>query len=162
MSTGAYLLVKFKDRNKLIPAIQSLNDSDKLTRWDAVDGHYNLVLKTDNAPTLTEQVKSLEGFDNLDQCMINTNNEPTKRDIDLTYSYVYIETDADKKDEIQKTIEALENTAFCLSTSGSFDLIVLLKGETFNEIDMIIKNNFRNLDGVLRFKQDHVIYLDRI
>lgn len=160
MSTGTFYLVKFNDRNKLIPAIESFSDNKNITHWDAVDGHYNIVLLATS--DISKQLESLEGFDEMDRCEIKSNSETKPNNPDLVYSYVYIETAKEKKDSILKRLGSLESFALCCSTSGSFDIIAMLSGETFNNIDQTINNEIRNLDGVLRLKQDHVIYLDRI
>ncbi|HKK21495.1 MAG TPA: hypothetical protein VJ983_08490, partial [candidate division Zixibacteria bacterium] len=69
MSAGTYLLVKFNDREKLIPAIQSLGDTSGISRWNAIDGDYNLVLKLNNhKEPVIDRVRRLDGFSGVLSC----------------------------------------------------------------------------------------------
>ena len=163
MSAGAYLMVKFSDRSKLLPAVQKLGEADSVAKWDAVDGHYNLVvkLKADDK-TFVDTLKETEGFGNLTACELLTDNEQDNKDDSLVYCYAYIETAPDLKDATQKQINSLGNITFCSPVSGGYDLVVMLQDENFDKIERVINEQIRNLDGVLRLKADHIIDLERI
>ena len=163
MSAGAYLMVKFSDRSKLLPAVLKLGDADSVAKWDAVDGHYNLVVKLkEENKSFIDELKDTDGFSNLTACELLTDNEKDEKDDSLVYCYAYVETAPDSKDETQKQIESLGNITFCSPVTGGYDLVVMLQDENFDKIERVINEQIRNLDGVLRVKADHIIDLERI
>ncbi len=164
MSNSAYYLVKFDDKLKLPLAIEKLQDESIFQNYDAVDGHYHLMIKAvDNNDKTLAKVTSFDGFAEISVCNIETDNQKEfVLDETNTYCYLFIEANAAHREDIQNKIESFDNTLFVSPTSGDYDLIALLKNETFDKIDRFVKTEINNLDGILRFKQDHVIFLDRI
>jgi hypothetical protein len=162
MSAGTYLLVKFDDREQLLPAVEKINQSESVLGWDAIDGHYNLLLKLNNHDNkLIDSIKEFDGFADFNSIDILDESLPTiEFDPEYTYSYLFIETDKNAIDKIKETLNSNDAVISCISTSGSFDLIALLKSETFDKIDRIIDNDIKELDGLLRLKQDRIILLD--
>ncbi len=164
MSNSAYLLLKFDDKQKLPNAFEQLQDTSIFENYDAVDGHYHLLIKVvENSEQTLAMVKSFDGFSELSVCPIEQDHQ--KEFIlneEFRYCYVFIEADEKNRDAVKTKIESFDDTVFCSSTTGPYNLIALLKNETFDKIDRFVKTEIKNLDGVLRFKQDHVIFLDRI
>lgn len=164
MSAGAYLLVRFSDREKLIPAIQSVGNAEQVDQWDAIDGDYNLVLKLkDNDAQFVKTVKALDGYRDSMICDIGKDNDTRTGSADDLFSgYLFIETTDGDREAVQKALSANEAVSFCSPCEGGFDLVAQVKGERFDAIDRLVEDNFRVLDGVLRIKQYHVIYLDKM
>ena len=164
MSAGAYVLVKFDNREKLLPALEALGKIDQVSRWDAVDGHHNLVLKLkSNDPAVLERIKGLEGFSAALSCELVTDAEgDSSPSTDYAYSYVFIETEHFKQKAVQTALEKNEAVVFCSSTSGACNLVAMVRGENFDLIDRTINGDIRPLDGVVRLKQERVILLDRM
>ena len=165
MSAGAYLLVKFNDREKLLPAIQSLNGADGISRRIAIDGDYSLLLKLkDKDESVLDRVRRLDGFSSVLFCELRADNEPDDSLIatDYSYSYVFIETEKDRKKSVQQELSNISEVAFCSLTTGDADLVALVKGQNFSTIDRVVNNQMRVIDGVVRLKQDRVIHLDRV
>lgn len=164
MSAGAYVLVRFSGQDKLLPAIQALDSIDSINRWEAVDGHFSLVVKLkSNDPGAIEKISKLDGCAEAVSCELTSDNE---NDADLTpdfsYSYLFIETERYKQKAVLSSIEKNDAVAFCSPASGSCDLVAMVKGENFDAIDRTVNTSIRPLDGVLRLKQDRVIFLDRM
>ena len=164
MSAPAYLLVKFDDKQKLVAAVDAINGNDKIVNWDAIDGHYNLLLKlVSDDSKIFDFVKSLDGFEAMSSCTIEKDNH-TVYDLDdaFTYSYLFIETDNGSKDAVYKTIADNSAGTFCSPTTGYYHLVAQVKAETFDQLDRLVKTDIKQIDGILRYKQDYVIFLDRI
>ncbi|MEE8575950.1 MAG: Lrp/AsnC ligand binding domain-containing protein [candidate division Zixibacteria bacterium] len=164
MSTGAYVLVKFNDREKLLPAVEALAGLPKISKWNAVDGYFNLILKLEaNDSSLIKEIEKLDGCSELTSCELLSDNE-AEGDLspDYSYSYLLIETERYQQKAVQSSLEKLEAVTFCSPTSGGCDLVAIVKGETFDEIDHIVNGDIRRLDGILRLKQDRIIPLDRM
>lgn len=162
MSTGTYLLVKFDNREKLLPTVEKIKQSETVIGWDAIDGHYNILLKLkkhDNA--LIDSIKNYDGFSDFNSLDIIEESFPIiEFDPAFTYSYLFIETDKNATKSIKDILSNIEAVMACIPTTGSFDLVVLLKGETFDKIDRVIENEIKELDGLLRWKQNRIILLD--
>lgn len=164
MSVGAYLLVKFNDREKLLPAARTLGDLKQISKWNAVDGHYNLVLKLAEKPAgLIEKIRSLDGFAEMSSCELVTDNETDAvLSEEYSYSYLFMETEKDKHEAVCGALRSHEAVVFCSPSTGNFDLVALVKGADFSAINRAVQDGIRKLDGVLRMKQARVIYLDRM
>jgi DNA-binding Lrp family transcriptional regulator len=164
MSTGAYVLVKFDDRSKLLPAVETIGGIKQIQSWDAVDGHFNLVLKLDsNDPKTIEQIRGLDGCSRVSSCEFKSGDVTEVTLLpELSYSYVFIETERFQQQAVQSSLEKNEAVAACIPVTGDCDLVALVKGETFDQIDRTVNNGIRPLDGIVRLKQDRIIFLDRL
>lgn len=164
MSTGAYILVKFNDREKLLPAVETVGSLPDVSNWDAVDGHHDLVIrmKSDN-PSSVAKIQKLDGCGTVTSCSLAASaaGEITLSD-EHSYSYLFIETERYQQSAVQSLLEKNDRVVFCKPASGGCDLIALLKGDNFDQIDRVVDNEIRQLDGVLRLKQDRIIFLDRM
>jgi len=163
MSTGAYVLVKFEDREKLLPAVASLGDLPEVSKWDAVDGHFDLVLRfKDGSSSALEQIKKLEGFSDLATCELQSDEKEPEYSPDHSYSYLFIDTERYQQKAVQSSLRKIENVASVWQSAGACDLVAVVKGENFDHITRVINNEIRPLDGILRLKQDRIIFLDRM
>ena len=164
MTTSTYVLARFTSLEKLVPAIKTIEGCRSMVRWNAVDGHVNMVIKFNVASSaLPDSIKKLDGIQELLAYEVADNytaSAPLKPD--SLYTYVFVETESAKKTQIKKIIDNWENIHSCEPTSGGCDLIVLIEGENFQEIDRIIKEKIHPLDGILRIKIDKVINLKQI
>lgn len=159
MSAGAYLLARFSDPEKLLPAAKLLASADTVARWDAVDGHVHLVVRArSTAPA--DSLRSLGGLEQLVQFAIAKDNDSGESfDPSLAHAYIFIETEPDKREAVCKAVTALPETLFCSITSGGCDLVAVIRGPRFSAVDNAIAEKIRPLDGVLRLKHDRIIDL---
>lgn len=164
MSTGAYVLVKFEGPERLMPAVEELDGRADIAKWDAVDGHFDLVLKVkDKGASAIEQIKKLGGFAELASCELQSDNEnELTLSPDYSYSYVFIETERYQQKAVQSSLEKMDAVTFCSPATGACDLVAIVRGESFDKIARTVNNDIRPLDGVLRLKQDRIIFLDRM
>lgn len=162
MNNGAYILIKFDDHEKLLPAIQTLSEAQQISKWDAVDGYYDLIIKLkEYDSSYIEQLKKIDGATKLIDCeLINDNEKEDDLSPDFLYSYLFIECDKNEQDSLLSTLEKNEAIVFCSSSSGKYNLIAMAKGKLFDDIDKLTDNNIRTLNGVLRLKRDRIIKLD--
>ncbi|MDH4157743.1 MAG: Lrp/AsnC ligand binding domain-containing protein [candidate division Zixibacteria bacterium] len=164
MSAAFYLLVRLDKREKLLSVAQALDQFSQIIRWDAVDGYYGLVIKaTGNPRELSRHLEKLYGVTELSVCELTQDNETTTDGDDERFrSYVFLETDRGKREQIRRFLGESDNVAFCSPCLGKFDGVAVVHGETFDEVDRFLNEQVRPLDGVLRLKQDRIIHLDRI
>lgn len=159
MSAGAYLLARFSDPEKLLPAAKLLQSADTVARWDAVDGHVHLVVRTHSAAP-ADSLRSLGGLEQLARFDITKDNDSGETfDPTLAHAYLFVETEPDKRETVAKAVTALPEVLFCSTTTGGCDLVAVIRGPRFSAIDNIIAEKIRPLDGVLRVKHDRIIDL---
>lgn len=164
MQAGNYLLAKFSSRKELLPAAELLNKSDAVKRWNAVDGYYSLVIKTNGKDSgLVKSLKKLDGFAELSQCKLIADNEAADLfSDDLTHAFLFMEVDRSSKEPLISKLGECATVSFCSETEGAFDLVCLTSAENFDIIDRTVAEEIRHYDGILRMKQDRVIHLDRM
>ena len=164
MSTGAYILVKFNNREKLLPAAETIGSLPDVVKWDAVDGHHDLVIKMNSEnPASVKEIRKLDGCGELTSCSLKAapDSEISLSD-EHSYSYLFIETERYQQTTVQSLLDKNDAIVFAAPAAGGCDLIALVKGENFDQIDRVVNLDIRQLDGVLRVKQDRIILLDRM
>ena len=73
------------------------------------------------------------------------------------YSYVLLDVDREKLERVYPVLRLTENILYCDYTSGNYNIIMMVFGTQFSEIDKILENKIINLDGVLKVKEYPVI-----
>jgi DNA-binding Lrp family transcriptional regulator len=164
MSAGCYLLARFDNKEKLLAAAKVLNDRKEIAGWDAVDGYYQLVVRAGgNAAETADFVRRLDGCTELARCEFGTaNGSDAPPSDEPAQSYLFVEVQKDLKPRVAEALRQNPRIVSCVSTTGSFDLVAVAHGGTFDEIDRLVSDELRTLDGVLRLKQDRIIRLDRM
>ena len=164
MSAGCYLLIRFDTRDNLIPAINTLGEAAQVSRWDAVDGYYGLILKLDsNCGDMIEAAKKIEGFAELSRCELT---EETSKEVappqDHSQSYVFAEVEQAKRESVIQKLQKRDEVIACYPSKGDFDIVAIVSGEKFGQIDWMVNRHIRLMDGILRVKQDRIIYKDKM
>jgi CheY-like chemotaxis protein len=73
------------------------------------------------------------------------------------YSYVLLDVEREKLESIYPVLRLTENVLYCDYTTGNYNLILMVFGTQFSEIDKIIENKIVILDGVLKVKEYPII-----
>ncbi len=74
-------------------------------------------------------------------------------------SYVFLEIDKEKLESIYPTLYMNDQVVSCDNIKGKYDIVLLMQGASFAEIDRNIQNKIKPLDGVLRIKESPIIKL---
>jgi CheY-like chemotaxis protein len=74
-------------------------------------------------------------------------------------SYVMLEVEKKKMESIYPTLYFDDHVVNCDCAEGRFNVVLLMKGASFDEIGNTIRDRFRGIDGVLRIKEFPVIAL---
>ena len=164
MAAGSYLLVRFENRQKLLEAIDLLQEFDQITNWNAVDGFFSLVLKIkDDVKPIIDALTKFDSSFSYSQCnLISDGNKKIELSQELSSSFLFIEADNNFKDALADSLSSIDSVASLEKTEGSFDLVVIVNGENFDQIDRTVEEKIKTLDGILRFKQDRIIALDKM
>jgi CheY-like chemotaxis protein len=68
-------------------------------------------------------------------------------------SYVMLEIEKEKLEAIYPSLYFNDQVVYCDYTRGKYDIVLLVKGTSFSEIENMIKTRFKPMDGVLRIKE---------
>jgi CheY-like chemotaxis protein len=74
-------------------------------------------------------------------------------------SYVFLEIEKEKLENIYPTLYLNDQVVSCDCAKGKYDIVLLMQGASFAEIDRNIQNKIKPLDGVLRIKESPIIKL---
>ncbi len=74
-------------------------------------------------------------------------------------SYVMFEIEKERLEEIYPVLYFNDQVVYCDYTSGDYDIVLLMKGTSFGEIENTIRNKFKPLEGILRIKEWPIIAL---
>ena len=74
-------------------------------------------------------------------------------------SYVFLEIEKEKLENIFPTLYMNDQVVSCDHIKGKYDIVLLMQGASFAEIDRNIQNKIKPLDGVLRIKESPIIKL---
>jgi CheY-like chemotaxis protein len=187
-SKSAYALVKTNRDADLLDIYKKLYYLENVVYCDATKGDYDifLLLQSDSYESLErlcdDQIKKIDGIDEIDFLPVSRpileestshiidvaedafsegNLDPGKdRDLgNRVCSYVLVEAEKEKMDTVYPSLRLNENIVYCDYTIGKFNIVLLIHGSYFNEIDRVIQEKINNLDGVLRVKEYPIINL---
>lgn len=72
-------------------------------------------------------------------------------------SYVFLEVEKEKLDTIYPTLYFNDQVVYCDYVKGKYDIILLMKGGSFADIDAVIREQIRPMDGILKIKECPII-----
>ena len=162
------VMIKFDSKDRLVSAYKELHSMDNVVSCDAVKGIYDLILflKADNMEKLLDEIKHVDGIKELDFMPLTPHvfgdgksifQEKKSEKNSLLSSYVMVEAEKEKIENLYKLFCSTDNVASCDPVKGKFDIILLIQSESFGEIDKAIKDRIRSYDGILRIKECPVI-----
>jgi hypothetical protein len=163
MSSGALLLARLSDPERLIPTAEIFEHSEFVDCWNAVDGHVDLValIKTP-ASALPPQLRNLPGIDEMYVFDLTDDGAKLVCELSLAHSFLFLDVEAEKLMLVQTKIKALKQVIFCSRILDRNELVAVISGDNFQSIDHTVNDQIRPTDGVLRVKQDRVINLKQI
>ncbi|MGE5496690.1 MAG: response regulator [Syntrophothermus sp.] len=190
-TTAAYCLIKSKRQEDFVELYRRLYFMDNVLYCDAVRGDLDifLLIQADSEDECLEfydtRIKGMDGIaesvcmpvevpvlndairDILQSAGISMLEENPEKAVmrdssKAVFSYVLLEIDREKLDRIYTVINLTDNVLYCDYTSGRYNLVLLIYGPQFSEIDRVIENKIINLDGVLKVKRYPVISLFEI
>lgn len=72
-------------------------------------------------------------------------------------SYVLAEVEREKIADIYPVLKLTDSVVYCDFTSGKYNIIMMVAGTQFSQIDKFIENKLINMDGVLKIKEYPII-----
>ena len=77
-------------------------------------------------------------------------------------SYLFVETEKDRQEDVARALAQLDGIVYCHRTSGSCDLVAVARSNTFQMLERLVHDRIRSLDGVLRIRQNRIISLSTL
>ncbi len=183
---AAYVLLKIKSNADFLSLYRKLYFMDNIVYCDATRGDIDIFLLLQSETTndcedfFEKNIKNLKGISEakflpVSVPVINDNIREIIQSAGITlfeempgmskvrdgkksvYSYVVLDVDREKLDKVYPILRLTDNVLYCDFTEGSYNLILLIFGTQFSEIDKIVDNKIINLDGVLKVKKYPVI-----
>jgi len=139
-------------------AIKSVVD----TEIKAIPGVSDVTLLNVEVPMFGENVHSI--INSVDKALgrdkaavddVSTGQIARKR----VSSYVLLEIEKEKLEAIYPALYFNDQVVSCDYIVGKYDIILLMKGSSFSEIENTIRTKFKTLDGVLRIKEWPILTL---
>ncbi len=170
---SAYLLIKFEKGVDIFPIYMELYFMDNVVYCDATKGEYDVFMivqasNNDDCKAIYEnKIKVIPGISSVEFMDIEHPTAPEFEAIDditkeremsnQVSSYIMIETEADKREIISSDLKSYDNVVYCDHTTGKYNLIMLVYGSYFHEIDKFIENEISNMNGILKVKEYPII-----
>jgi DNA-binding Lrp family transcriptional regulator len=184
-SESAYMLLKMDEEADFFETYQKLDYMENVVYCDAVKGDYDifLLVQADNMDEIREiaetKIKTLEGIKSLeflsvDRPVLDDGTHSIIRDAEEVLddentgmrdmsqkvcSYILMEVEREKLDDIYPILRLDENVVYCDYTNGKYNLVLMVTGSYFDEIDRFINEKVINLNGVLKIKEYPIISL---
>lgn len=184
-SVSAYLLIKLEENVDIFDVYKKLYYLNNTMYCDMTSGDYDLIMliqgdcKEKCKEVFEKQISKIEGIKEIEflqasQPVLENNitsvmfevkriladdlKSQKERDFKkyLT-TYALLQIEKEKLDSIYPTLCLDENIVYCDYTTGKYNLVLLIQGVNFGEIDKVIDDKIINMDGVLKLKKFPII-----
>jgi CheY-like chemotaxis protein len=185
-TAAAYMLIRINEKADFFDVYKKLYAMENVLYCDATRGDVDIFLLV-QANTMDEckdifenDVKSIEGIKDVEflpigvpvlndniKDIINsagislfteTPNFGAIRDSKHSVcSYVLAEVEREKIQDIYPVLKLTENIVYCDFTNGRYNLIMMVSGSQFSQIDKFIENKLINLNGMIKIKKYPII-----
>jgi CheY-like chemotaxis protein len=183
VSKSAFMMLKVNKEADFFSIYRELYFMDNVLYCDATQGDYDIILlvHADSMDVCNEicekKIRTIDGIDEVDFMKIGATpgnekiqeivtdadiamSEDKSRDRNFAQhvcSYVLIELENDKLEKIHSMLNTEENVAFCDVTSGKYNLVLMVHGSYFTEVDRFVESKIIGLDGVLKVKKYPIV-----
>ncbi|MCP5103471.1 MAG: response regulator [bacterium] len=188
VSESAYLLLNIEEDAGFFETYQNLHYMDNVVYCDAVKGDYDvfMLVQAENMEKIREivetKIKKADGvksvdFLGVDQPVLDESTHNIIKDAEAVLeeddaimghnrdmsqkvcSYILMEVDREKIDTVYPTLRLDEDVVYCDYTAGKYNLVLMVTGSYFDEIDRFISEKVISLDGVLKVKEYPIVSL---
>jgi CheY-like chemotaxis protein len=185
-TSSAYVLIKIKDNSDYFSLFQKLYFMDNVVYCDATRGDIDifLLLQSDttagcsevyeknikrikeiqdskfmqvSVPVLTDNIREIvnaAGISLFDDMHGMSKIRDSRKSV---CSYIVLSVDREKLDYVYPVLKLTDNVLYCDYAEENYNLILMVYGTQFSEIDKIIENKIMNLDGILKVKKYPII-----
>lgn len=185
-TVAAYMLLKVDPKADFFAVYKKLYFMENVLYCDATKGDIDifLLVQSDSIEKCKElfekEIRSMDGIkeaeflpvsvpmmtDNIKEIInsagISLSNEipslgAVRDSSQSVCSYVLVEVEREKIEDIYPILKLTENVVYCDFISGKFNLIMMVSGTHFGQIDKFLENKLVNLEGVVKIKEYPII-----
>jgi len=184
-SKSLYVLVKLLRNANFLEVYRKLYFMDNVLYCDTTKGEYDIfmLIQAENREScmniVKEKIKKVKGVlevdclsvgfpvldDNItdiihmaeDMDKMPEVNEKHREFSKQICSYILMEVEREKINDIYPVLRLDEKVVFCDYTAGKYNIVLFMYGTHFNEIDKFIEEKLVNMDGVLKIREFPVI-----
>lgn len=185
---SGYALIRIEDEERFFPLYQKLCFDSNVMYCDAVRGAFDIALllhgkSVQEMEDVVENIRKQRGvaevyfasvekpvlsedlsrvISEMDKFLIENNSS---RDFKggmqgcFCTSYALLEIEPGKMEDVFRQVYFMDNVVSCDTLKGPFQMALLLKAPTYNEINEIVTGHIARLNGVLRATRLDVINL---
>jgi CheY-like chemotaxis protein len=183
---SSFILMKVDEKADFIKIYRKLYYMDNVLYCDATRGDIDIVMLiqenslADCEKFVEEEIKTIDGITDVEYMpvgvpvlndsikdIISTAGITLSEDLpgsgkvrnseQSVCSYVLVDVEREKLDDIYPVLRLYENVLYCDYTTGKYNLVLMVHGTHFSEIDKFVENKIIKLDGVLKVKEYPVI-----
>ncbi|MCK4765089.1 MAG: response regulator [Candidatus Aminicenantes bacterium] len=187
-SRSTYMLIKLEDDADFFETHRQLHYMENVLFCDATKGDYDIFLlvqaenREESRQILENKIRSIEGIKEVEYLEVESPvlDEATSEIIQAAEdvsandslehgksrdmskrvsSYLLMEVEKEKLDSIYLCLRLKENVVYCDYTVGKYNLVLLVTGSYFDEIDKFVEEKVIDLDGVLKVKEYPIVNL---
>ncbi|MBN1408277.1 MAG: response regulator [Calditrichaceae bacterium] len=185
-SMSAYIMIKMDDNTDMFNAYKELYFMDHTLYCDMTTGDYDIIMliQADDLKKCRElcenKIHKIPGVSNIDyleishpvfddnlsnvmitveEALFKDNSKILKKRLlqkNLS-SYVLLQVEKEKLETIFPSLYLDDNVVYCDYTYGKYNMILLMQGSNFGEIENVINEKIMALDGVLQIKKFPII-----
>ncbi|MCX6170354.1 MAG: response regulator [Ignavibacteriales bacterium] len=185
-TAAAYMLLKIDEKADFFEIYKKLYAMENVLYCDATRGDIDIFLLV-QAGTIEEckeifekEVKIIDGLKDaeflpIDVPVLNENitdiinsagislsteipNSGAVRDSKHSVcSYVLAEVERERIQEVYPILKLTENIVYCDFINGRYNLVMMVSGSQFSQIDKFIENKLINLNGIIKIKKYPII-----
>ena len=178
---SAYALLKLDSDAEFFEVYKQLYFDNNVLYCDATTGEYDIFLliqahSLEGCKEICDnKIKNIKGIKKLDFLeianpvlddslknilnvfSIDSSDFQMREFSNAVSAYVLVEIEKNKLESIYPTLYFDDNVIHCDYTDSRYNLVLLVHGTQFSEIDNLIKNKISTLDGVLKVKKFPII-----
>jgi CheY-like chemotaxis protein len=185
-SVSAYFLIKLDENVDIFDIYKKLYYMNNTLYCDITSGDYDLIMliQADSMDICNElyknEISKMEGIKEIEylevsQPILENNVTNVMLEVERILSeddskslkqrnlkkylttYVLLQIEKEKLESIYPTLYLDENIVYCDYATGKYNLVLLMQGINFGEIEKVIEEKIINLDGVLKMKKFPII-----
>ena len=185
-SVSAYVLIKLDENIDIFDIHKKLYYMNNTLYCDMTSGDYDLIMliQADNMDICNDlyenKISKMEGIKEIEylevsQPILENNVTNVMFEVERILSeddskslkqrdfkkyltsYVLLQIEKEKIDSIYPTLYLDENVVYCDYATGKYNLVLLMQGINFGEIEKVIEEKIINMDGVLKLKKFPII-----
>lgn len=163
MKDAALVLIKIKEDSDFFSLYNLIHSLPFVTECNATRGDIDLFIKIEESEgnsslsIFENRIKTLEGIKEASYLPLLREEKGKSEKTSLLHSCILTEIENEKLDDAVKSICKEEFTESCTIIEGRYNLLILIGGEQFIQIDKHVHQRLMNLDGVIKIKEYPVI-----